>query len=78
MSACPSVHITSGLPVVGVESARLHFDGCNGKERNGKGIGIRRGRFVPVAHTGLISVVMYVYRTTDAVGLWNCASLYSE
>ena len=36
------------------------------------------GRFVPGTHTGLVSVFEYVYRTTDAEGLWNCASLYSE
>ena len=33
------VHITSGSPVVGAERAQLHFDGCNGKERNEKGKG---------------------------------------
>ena len=61
---------------VGAESARLHFDGRNGKERN-------RNRKVDVSsppgtHTGLVSVATYVYRTTDAVGLRSFGSLYSE
>ena len=50
---------------VGAERPRLHFDGFNGKENNGKG---KMGVSSQV-NTGLVSVAVRVYRTTDAVGL---------